>query len=373
MPLHVRWSEDLSRQQSADQTMYEAFYGLRERPFDLTSDSRFMLLTSKHREALSALKYGITGRKGLTLLIGEAGTGKTTVIRKALEDFEAEGHRIGYLSNPTLRLGEFIEWLAVEFSLSEAATTSKARFLRELTEVLIGHREGGRLTGLVVDEAQSLPTPLLEEIRLLSNIETPTEKLFPVVMAGQPELVDRLNEPKLRQLKQRVALRSLLLPLEGSEVAAYLAGRIQRAGGVPAQLFTREAVMAIAEFGKGIPRVISVICDNALIHGLAVGRRPVSRDIIEEVCGGLDLKKVADEKQTEWSVERPAPRVEVSLDVRHAAKPTVEPNRSSPAASDAADADGADDQSRVRADRVSRFGSRSRLFWWSRSVSGVRE
>ena len=273
--------------------MYETFYGLRERPFDLISDSRFMLLTSKHREALSAVKYGISARKGLTLLIGEAGTGKTTVIRKALDEFQTDGHQIAYLSNPTLTHGEFIEWLAVELDLSEAAKISKARFLRELTTVLTESRQAGRLTGLIFDEAQSLPTALLEEIRLLSNIETPTEKLFPVVLAGQPELVDRLNEPTLRQLKQRVALRSTLMPLDASEISAYLAGRIQRAGGTPSQLFSREAVLAIAEHARGIPRVISVICDNALIHGLALGRRPVTREIIEEVCHNLDLGKTA--------------------------------------------------------------------------------
>jgi general secretion pathway protein A len=353
--------------------MYETFYGLRERPFDLISDSRFMLLTSKHREALSALKYGIAGRKGLTLLIGEAGTGKTTVIRKALDEFQADEHQVGYLSNPTLKLGEFIEWLAVEFKLSDAATASKARFLRELTETLGAHREAGHQTGLIVDEAQSLPTPLLEEIRLLSNIETPTEKLFPVVLAAQPEIVERLNEPGLRQLKQRIALRSTLLPLEGPEVAAYLAGRIQRAGGTPAQLFTREAVMAIAEFGKGIPRVISVICDNALIHGLALGRRPVSRDIIEEVCNGLDLKKIAaDGSTSHWSPEVPVKRTDISLEVvetPRAAQPAFSSGRDQIRPIEATEAS----EPETRTDRFNRLAPRSRFLWWSRSVSGVRE
>jgi general secretion pathway protein A len=355
--------------------MYETFYGLRERPFDLISDSRFMLLTSKHREALSTLKYGICGRKGLTVLIGEAGTGKTTVIRKALEEFEADGHQIGYLSNPTLTLKEFIEWLSVEFRLSEEATSSKARFLRELTTVLTQHREAGRLTGLVVDEAQSLPNTLLEEIRLLSNIETDTEKLFPVVLAGQPELVHRLNDPTMRQLKQRVALRCTLMRLEGSEVASYMAGRIQRAGGAPAELFTREAVLAIAEFAKGIPRVISVICDNALIHGLALGRRPVSRDIVEEVCGVLDLRKAAETPKAYSSVEPGAQRNDISLEVVDANPLTNAelPLSASRITGNQSSESGTTGEQQGEPDRATRFGSRSRFFWWARSVSGVRE
>ena len=359
--------------------MYETFYGLRERPFDLISDSRFMLLTSKHREALSAVKYGISGRKGLTLLIGEAGTGKTTVIRKALDDFQTDGHRVAYLSNPTLTLGEFVEWLAVEFDLSEAAKTSKARFLRELTALLTEGREAGRLTGLVFDEAQGLPTALLEEIRLLSNIETPTEKLFPVVLAGQPELVDRLNEPTLRQLKQRVALRSTLMPLEASEVAAYLAGRIQRAGGTPSQLFSREAVLAVAEHARGIPRVISVICDNALIHGLALERRPVTREIIEEVCHVLDLGRTAfKEKDAHSDANVRAPRAEVSLEMVDVTSTSADLEPRPAAANIVLDhvrtynpgANGT--QPRSASDLFRYFGGLRRFPWWARSAPDVR-
>lgn len=261
-----------------------------------------------------------------------------------------------------------MEWLAVEFNLSEAATKSKARFLRELTEVLTQLRQAGRLTGLVFDEAQSLPTPLLEEIRLLSNIETPTEKLFPVVLAGQPELVDRLNEPTLRQLKQRIALRSILMPLEGSEVAAYLAGRIQRAGGTPSQLFTREAVLAIGEFARGIPRVISVICDNALIHGLALERRPVTRDIIEEVCQVLDLRSAARENNGGFSME--GPRGGVSLQTIDVTGTTagVQPEPSATAAPDPVRESGHDREPRTATDLFRHFSHRR----WTRVPSGAR-
>lgn len=353
--------------------MYESFYGLRERPFDLISDSRFMLLTSKHREVLSALKYGIFGRKGLTLVVGEAGTGKTTVIRKALSDFHNDGgHRIGYLSNPTLTLGEFIEWLVVEYELSPGSALSKARFLRELTTRLTEQREAGRLAGLIVDEAQSLPLPLLEEIRLLSNIETPTEKLFPVVLAGQPELVDRLNAPNLRQLKQRIALRSTLMPLDSNEVAAYLAGRIERAGGTPAKLFTREAVAAITEHSRGIPRVISVIADNALIHGLALAQQPVTREIVEEICRMLDLRDSTGQAPNDFPSETGTLSKGVALETVDVSSLglTADAARLSVASEVAS---GTDTVAPVADGKPELFGQvapRSRFLWWSRS--GVR-
>lgn len=332
-----------------------------------------MLLTSKHREVLSALKYGIFGRKGLTLVIGEAGTGKTTVIRKALSDFHSEGgHCVGYLSNPTLTLGEFIEWLVVEFKLSPTSAESKARFLRELTSRLTEDREAGRLSGLIVDEAQSLPLPLLEEIRLLSNIETATEKLFPVVLAGQPELIDRLNAPNLRQLKQRVALRSMLMPLDSNEVAAYLAGRIERAGGTPAQLFTREAVAAITEHSRGIPRVISVIADNALIHGLALARRPITREIVEEVCRMLDLRAAAGETPHDFPSEAGAPAKDIALETVDVTTPglTADAHASHIASSGEPDGDTPKAVADGSSNLFGQAGPRSRFLWWSRS--GVR-
>ena len=151
-------------------------------------------------------------------------------------------------------------------------------------------RANGEITALVIDEAQSLSVELLEEVRLLANIETPTEKLLPLVLSGQPELAERLNDPPLRQLKQRVALRCELKPLELAETAAYIASRIRIAGGQASKLFTREAVQLIHEFSLGIPRTISVLCDNALLGGMALGRQPVDREIVNEVCRDFDLR-----------------------------------------------------------------------------------
>jgi general secretion pathway protein A len=269
--------------------MYEAFFGLRERPFDLTSNPRFLLLTGKHREALSNLQYGITSRRGLTLLIGDAGTGKTTLVRAAVQEFERQGAIIAYLNNPTLSRGEFCEFLAAAFNLHPSVALSKPRLLVELGRVLQARRTAGLITALIIDEAQGLPDELLEEVRLLANIETATEKLLPIVLAGQPELADRLNQTSLRQLKQRVALRCLLGALDHRETSEYIAGRIRVAGGNSALVFTRQAVDAIFRRSGGIPRLISVICDNALISGFAADRRPVSLDIVEDVCRDFDL------------------------------------------------------------------------------------
>jgi general secretion pathway protein A len=291
--------------------MYEAFYGVRERPFDLTPNPRFLLLTGKHREALSNLQYGLMSRRGLTVLVGEAGTGKTTLIRAAVGEFESRGAVIAYLNNPTLTRQEFCEFLTSAFRLDPAAAHSKTRLLTELAAALEKFRAADVLTGLIIDEAQVLPDELLEEVRLLANIETATDKLLPIVLAGQPELADRLNQPSLRQLKQRVALRCQLNGLDSKETAEYIAGRIRIAGGNSVLVFTRQAVEAIHAHSAGIPRLISVICDNALISGFAANRRPVSRDIVEDVCRDFDL--------TPRSAVSPKPAAAAQPPVSHAA------------------------------------------------------
>jgi len=274
--------------------MYHSFYGLTEFPFDLTSDLKFLLLTPKHQEALAHLEYGTSVGTGITLLIGEAGTGKTTLLRRVLASKQPLAQaRFVLLTNPALNRREFYDCLADGFGLSSMAARSKAVFLRELERALI--REiAQRLSEiprvLVIDEAQSLSDELLEEVRLLANIELETQKLLRVVLAGQPALADRLNEPGLRQLKQRVGLRCRLDPLDLNETATYIAHRISVAGGSPGTAFSREAVTAIYEQSGGVPRTINVICENALLNGYAAGQRPVGLKIVREVCGDLDLQ-----------------------------------------------------------------------------------
>jgi general secretion pathway protein A len=274
--------------------MYEAFYGLRERPFDLAPNPRYLFLSNRQREALSTLRYALQGPRGLMLMIGEAGTGKTTLVNTAISELGTANTRCALMSNPTLTRNEFIESLAQSFELPPDVAQSKARFLLALRQYVSQRHAAGDLTAILFDEAQSLPYELLEEIRLLSNIETPTTKFLTVVLAGQPELADRLNEPRLRQLKQRIGLRCELAVFDMSETAAYVAGRIRIAGGRPAEVFTRNAVEAIFQGSGGVPRVINVICHNSLIGGFATQTKPIPRALVEEVLRDFDLRSVAD-------------------------------------------------------------------------------
>ena len=266
--------------------MYERFYGLQERPFDLSPNPRFLCFTAQHRGALAHLEYGLAGRPGVTVLVGEAGTGKTTLVRKALQASH-DSSTIVHRTNPTLTRAEFFEDLAHSFGFSAEAGRSKIPFLRELEDAL--NNEMGPRLALVVDEAQSVPYELLEEIRLLTNAESISGRSIAVVLAGQPELGRRLDEARLRQLKQRVVLRCELTPLSLKDTAAYIHARVRTAGGEATQLFTRDAVVAIHQHSNGIPRVISVICDNALVNGFAADQKPVGANTVHEVCKSLAL------------------------------------------------------------------------------------
>jgi general secretion pathway protein A len=269
--------------------MYQQFYGLRELPFELTANPKYLFLTAQHREALSTLEYGLFSAKSVTVLIGEAGTGKTTLIGAALESELCRNVSVVHLANPTLTRNEFVEMLSRRFALSAATLTSKTALLQELEKELRERRACGQITAIVIDEAQSLSDELLEEIRLLANIETPTEKLLPVVLVGQSELRNRLNQTGLRQLKQRVSLRCEIEPFTPQETAGYISQRVRTAGGDAARLFTREAVLLIHNRSRGIARIISVMCDNALLTGFALNRQPVDSQIVLDVAHDFDL------------------------------------------------------------------------------------
>jgi general secretion pathway protein A len=197
--------------------------------------------------------------------------------------------RAVYLGNPTLTRDEFYEFLAHEIGLSQQAQTSKAQFLRELRADLVARHAQGTLTALVIDEAQAMSDALLEELRLLENLETPSEKLLPVVLVGQPELAVRLRQPALLPLRQRVALRFTLSPLASPEVVGYISERIRIAGGDVWSVFTPEAVDAVCQACGGIPRNISVVCDNALVNGYALDEKPIGAAVIGEVCRDFEL------------------------------------------------------------------------------------
>jgi general secretion pathway protein A len=270
--------------------MFASVYGLAELPFELTGDPRYLFLTKRQREALSTLQYGLASSRSLTLLLGEPGTGKTMLLRAALTSDRCRRVRAVYLNNPTMSPVELMQLLAIRFGLGQEARTSKALFLEQLEQHLRERHLAGEVSALVIDEAQALSPELLDEVRLLANIEDADVKLLPLVLAGQIELGERLEDPNLRQVKQRVSLRCELHPMTEAETAGYMAKRIATAGGEPARLFSREAVQLIHRYAGGVPRVINVICHNALVSGMAAGGRRVDPAMVAEVCRDLRIR-----------------------------------------------------------------------------------
>lgn len=285
--------------------MYEQFYGLRERPFDLSSNTKFLFLSAQHHEALTHLRYGLSGRPGITLLVGEAGMGKSTLVRAALESTSTGASKVALLSNPTLTRNEFYEYVAVALEFGPEAAASKTKFLAALEASIDDCQRKGAGLSLIVDEAQSLPHELLEELRLLTNTEGGTGRSLSLLLVGQPELSIRLEDPSLRQLKQRVALRTELRPFTLKETAGYIATRITVAGGRADAVLTRDAVIAIHEAASGLPRTISVICDNALVTGFADNAKPVGRDIVAGVCADFALTRVSANPAVPASIPEP--------------------------------------------------------------------
>ncbi len=314
--------------------MYQQFFGLRELPFELTANPKFLFMTPGHREALSNLQYGLATHKAVTVLLGEAGTGKTTLLQTALEGETCRRITCVYVNNPALTRDEFVETLARGFGLSSAAAASKATMLSELETMLIQRRAQGQSLALVIDEAQRLSDDLLEEVRLLANIETVDEKLLPLVLAGQPEFADRLRSVGLRQLRQRISLRCEIAAFSLHETAAYMDHRIRTAGGQSVKLFTREAVTIIHDRSRGIPRVVNVLADNALVGAFAKGVRRVTSDVVMQVCREFDLADdaiqsmdiAADETATPPAATPPAPSIFVTTPAEPvAAVAAVEP------------------------------------------------
>jgi len=259
--------------------LYQGFYHLNDHPFRLTPDPAYVCLTAQHREALSGLLYSVRTRLGLTVLIGEAGTGKTTILRTLTDLFQGRNFVLARCSNPTLSREEFYDLLLAELGV-ECASPLKSRQLRALEAALTRFRDAGQSAILIVDEAQRLPLELLEEIRLLLNLETPREKLLQIVMAGQPELGEIIGRPELRQLKQRISAIFRLKPLSIEELREYLEHRLSRAGLPKQNLFTEELIGLIYRYTQGIPRLVNSLCDAALrrdsLCNLQVLRLPLS-------------------------------------------------------------------------------------------------
>ena len=268
--------------------MYTEFYGLQEIPFSLSPDPKYIFKTESYLEVMANLQYGIEHCKGIVAVIGEVGTGKTTTLRSAIKGFRREISAV-YIFNPYVSVSEFFQQFADGLVLGLGNRACKPDLLAALGKLLAARHSKGLRTVLIVDEAHGLPPSVLEEIRLLANFETNSEKLLQIILCGQPELRDVLNSPGLRQLKQRISLRCSLKPLAGAEVEKYIRFRLKIAGAKHIDLFEAEAIDLIAKISLGIPRVINNICDNALLYGCATGSHTITRSLVEEVVENLDL------------------------------------------------------------------------------------
>ncbi len=267
--------------------MYKTHFGLKASPFNLTADPGFLYLSNDHREALAGLVYAIYARKGFVVLASEAGMGKTTLLGTVLQRFQ--GHiRSSLVLNPALTPNEFLEFALLDFGITDIPA-SKALRLNLLQQMLLRTQHEGKIAVLLIDEAHKLSSEVLEEIRLLSNFEMADQKLLQIVLSGQKELAATLDRPELWQLKQRVAFRMAIQPLGAADVERYIQHRWKKAGGSLPTAFGEGAIELIAASSKGIPRVINVICDNALTVGFADGARVITANHIVKACAELHL------------------------------------------------------------------------------------
>ena len=273
--------------------MFLEFYGLREQPFGVTPDPRFLYLSSAHREALASLYYGIESGRGFMSLIAKPGMGKTTLLFQLLEKFRGSA-RTAFLFQTQCSSREFMRFLLAELG-SESHELDFVRMHDEFNKLLLQESRAGRRFIIVVDEAQNLHPSVLETIRLLSDFETPRAKLLQIILAGQPELADKLASRKLAQLKQRISLLNGLSPLGAEESSKYIQHRLRIAGYSGAPLFAPDAMHTITQFTQGIPRNINNFCFNALSLGCALGQRVIGLSIVEEVMSDLDITRLVTE------------------------------------------------------------------------------
>ena len=277
--------------------MYLEFYGLREAPFSPTPDPKFLFQSSRHREALAQLVYGVQERKGFIVLTGEIGTGKTTLLRTLLARLDHDTH-VAYVHNSALDIEGLLEYILQDWGVKSVGA-SHAQRLFELNEFLIAQHRQRLSPVLVIDEAQNLSIPTLEAVRLLSNFETTSEKLMQILLVGQPELRDKLNAPELRQLKQRIALRCHIGPLSPEETRMYIRHRLRIAGATDAGIFTDAAIQRITEYTRGTPRVINIVCDHCLLSGYADSKRRIDAAIVQEAVEYLE-----EGERREWKRRR---------------------------------------------------------------------
>lgn len=268
--------------------MYKKYFGLRANPFNLNPDPRYLYESAGVQEALACLTYGVQTRKGFVMMTGEVGTGKTTLLNRLLRILRSKSEATAYIFNPMLSVSEFLEYMLADFGIA-CESKDKTVQLRRLNYFLLDRFVAGKAAVLIVDEAQNVSDEVLEEIRLLTNLETATSKLLQIILCGQPELEVRMRQPGLRQLRQRIAIRAKTRALNADEVRSYIGVRLAIAGGTLDSIFSAAAVEAVHQYSAGIPRVINLICEHALINGFADQISPVTPAIIHTIAKELEL------------------------------------------------------------------------------------
>lgn len=274
--------------------MYEQFYGLKRSPFELSPDPQFFFPTPSHNEALAILTHGVLRRKGFVVVTGEVGTGKTLLLRYFLNALGQHEVSFAFVYNPRLSVPDFLAYVLADLRLPLSAR-SKGEMLSHLNDFLLLRSRRGRTTAVIIDEAHLLEWEVLEEIRLLTNLETSQNKLIQMVLVGQPELDQKLDSAELRQLKQRVSLRCQLKPLAFEQLPAYIHRRLELAGANShsASIFPEETMEAIYDLSRGIPRIVNNLCENSLISGYGKQIKQITVEIIREAASDLHLDQVA--------------------------------------------------------------------------------
>jgi len=268
--------------------MYKEFFGLRANPFNVNPDPRYLFLTRHTEEALACLTYGIQSRKGFVLLTGEVGTGKTTLVNKLLEWLRLQQVATAFVFNSRMDVPQFLDFMMSDFGVL-GDTKSKSQVLQHLYSWLLDRYRAGETAVLIVDEAQNLTDEVLEEIRMLTNLETFTEKLLQIILVGQPELEQRLRQPNLRQLRQRLTLRAKTHPLNLEETRSYVVQRLRIAGSNGEPIFDPEALVALYKYSQGIPRIINLLCEHCLVSAFVDQKKLVTGGTVESVARDFDL------------------------------------------------------------------------------------
>jgi len=271
--------------------MYKGFFKLKENPFNVNPDPRYLYLTKEIEEALTGLMYGIQTRKGFITLTGEVGTGKTTLVNRLLDWLHNKGARTAFLFNSRMNSSQLFDFILAEFEI-QCESKSKSQQLMKLNQWLLDRYRAGETVVLIIDEAQNLTYPVMEEIRLLTNLETSTDKLLQIVLSAQPELEDKLRLPQLRQLRQRIMLRCKTAPFLKEQTHEYIKERLRIAGAGTEPIFTREAMDAVFLYSLGIPRVVNLLCEHSLVNAYVDQQRPILAKIVDDVAREFQLDEV---------------------------------------------------------------------------------